>query len=507
MKIKNMIYPAVAGLSLALLATGCSLDYDPLDTYSDVTEGVDDSKEGEEVVFKDRASVESAMTALYKKITDQQEHWYLDQLLIADSHADNAYVGTTGAEVVPYEDNSIEGSNSVVKRDWDRFLGDAAQATKLIQNIDKVGDNSLSAAEINSYSAQAKIFRAMIWFDMVRLWGTIPVITTSAGDITAENVEEMYVAYFPEQNTPQEAYAAIEADLLFAAQYAPDVNQADKTLFTKGVAHAFLAKIYAEKYLRDYDKVIQYADLCAADGYDLVEDYSTLFAVDPVSFEPQRNTKEAILEGHFVTGSGNWCSWMFGAPVDNPNLNFSWAKWVTPSRDLTRLFNQNGDTKRYNEAVAFYPCTWSNYYPADNYAFMNKCRSSYSSLIKCRYADILLLKAEALIQKGDLAGGAAIIDRIRQRAGILPLQADKKSSQEALLNALLDERRMELAFEGQRWFDLCRLDKVEEVMNAVYAKDPGRHAQRAPFNQYSYLLPIPQGAIDQNSNLKQNPGY
>ena len=79
MKIKNMIYPAVAGLSLALLATGCSLDYDPLDTYSDVTEGVDDSKEGEEVVFKDRASVESAMTALYKKITDQQEHWYLDQ--------------------------------------------------------------------------------------------------------------------------------------------------------------------------------------------------------------------------------------------------------------------------------------------------------------------------------------------------------------------------------------------------------------------------------------------
>ena len=178
MKIKNMIYPAVAGLSLALLATGCSLDYDPLDTYSDVTEGVDDSKEGEEVVFKDRASVESAMTALYKKITDQQEHWYLDQLLIADSHADNAYVGTTGAEVVPYEDNSIEGSNSVIKRDWDRFLGDAAQATKLIQNIDKVGDNSLSAAEINSYSAQAKILRAMIWFDMVRLWGTIPVITT-----------------------------------------------------------------------------------------------------------------------------------------------------------------------------------------------------------------------------------------------------------------------------------------------------------------------------------------
>ena len=142
-----------------------------------------------------------------------------------------------------------------------------------------------------------------------------------------------------------------------------------------------------------------------------------------------------------------------------------------------------------------------------NYAFMYKCRSSYSSIIKCRYADILLLKAEALLQKGDLSGAADIIDRIRQRSGLRKLDTTTRSSYDSLLKAYLDERRMELAMEGQRWFDLCRLDKVEEVMNAVYAKDSGRHAQRSPFNQYSYLLPIPQGAIDQNSNLQQNPGY
>lgn len=76
-----------------------------------------------------------------------------------------------------------------------------------------------------------------------------------------------------------------------------------------------------------------------------------------------------------------------------------------------------------------------------------------------------------------------------------------------MINALLDERRMELAMEGQRWFDLCRLDKVEEVMNAVYSKDSGRHAQRSPFTEFSYKMPIPQSAIDQNDNLVQNPGY
>ena len=66
---------------------------------------------------------------------------------------------------------------------------------------------------------------------------------------------------------------------------------------------------------------------------------------------------------------------------------------------------------------------------------------------------------------------------------------------------------LELAFEGQRWFDLVRLDKVEEVMNAVYAKDSGRKAQIYTFDKNSYRLPIPQSVIDANDKIHQNPGY
>lgn len=140
---------------------------------------------------------------------------------------------------------------------------------------------------------------------------------------------------------------------------------------------------------------------------------------------------------------------------------------------------------------------------------MYKCRSAFNSIIYLRYADILLLKAEAKImgEAPDLNGAADIIDRIRNRAGLGKLPQSTRSSKEALLQAYMDERRMELAFEGQRWYDLCRLNKVEEVMNAVYAKDSGRHAQENLFNENSYLLAIPQGAIDQNENLIQNPGY
>jgi hypothetical protein len=76
-----------------------------------------------------------------------------------------------------------------------------------------------------------------------------------------------------------------------------------------------------------------------------------------------------------------------------------------------------------------------------------------------------------------------------------------------MIDALLKERRLELAFEGQRWFDLVRLDKVEEVMNAVYAKDSGRKAQVYAFDKNSYRLPIPQSVIDANDKIQQNPGY
>jgi hypothetical protein len=76
-----------------------------------------------------------------------------------------------------------------------------------------------------------------------------------------------------------------------------------------------------------------------------------------------------------------------------------------------------------------------------------------------------------------------------------------------MLNALLKERRMELAFEGQRWFDLVRLDKVESVMNAVYSKDSGRRTRQEAFTENSYRLPIPLRVLQANSNMVQNKGY
>lgn len=507
----------ILSILFACLLASCSLDYDPVGIYSDVTEGVE--TDSVRIAFKDKAAVLSHRQTLLNLFKNGQEHWYVDMLLLSESHSDNAYAGAPNAETTPFEVNSIEGSNTNMKRDWNGHMANIAHANRMIVNIDKVPDPSLTEAERIQYKAEAKILRAMIYFDMVRIWGNVPLITTIAGDITSETIAEVYPAYFPPQTDALTIYTQIEEDLLEGLQYAPNNNPEDKAQFSKSVARALLAKVYAEKPLRDYDKVIKYADELAADGFALVDDFSDLFEVvltdpnlppsqqNPAIEAKARNTKESIFEAQFFPGNTNWATWMFGRKLDDWTFYFTWAKWITPSRDLIRAFNSEQGDKRYDQTVVFYECEWSIYYPMNNYAFMYKCRSAYNSIIKMRYADILLLKAEALIQKGDYGGAAQIINQTRRRAGLSNLPTSASASKESILNAYLKERRLELALEGQRWFDLVRLDKVEEVMNAVFDKDEGRPAQVYPYTSLSYLLPIPQDVMDQNPNLVQNPGY
>lgn len=507
----------ILSIIIATFLASCSLDYDPLDTYSDVTEGVEE--DSIPVAFKDKAAVLSHRQMLLDLFKNGQEHWYLDMLLLSESHSDNAYAGAPGSETTPFEVNSIEGSNTNLRRDWNGHMGNVAQANKMIVYVDSVNDNTLTEAERKQFKAEAKILRAMIYFDMVRIWGNVPLVTTVAGDITSETIEDVYPAYFPPQTDALTIYKQIEQDLLEGLPDAPDNNPQDKTQLSKSVARALLAKVYAEKPLRDYDKVIQYANELADDGFDLVDNFSDLFAVNlndptlPPSQENKavdaklRNSKETIYEAQFFPGNANWVTWMFGRPLDDWTFYFTWTKWITPSRDLIRAFQSENGDKRYEETVVYYKCDWSIYYPADNYAFMYKCRSAYNSIIKLRYADILLLKAEALIDKGDYNGAAQIINQTRRRAGLQDLPPAATASKDAIMKAYLKERRLELAMEGQRWFDLVRLDKVEEVMNTIFDKDEGRPAQVYPYTQLSYILPIPQDVIDQNPNLVQNPGY
>ena len=426
-------------------------------------------------------------------------------LLIGDSHSDNAYAGTTGAEVVPFETNSIDGSNTVLQRDWERYQEDIAQSNVLVSGLrNLIEEGKVNATEGRQWQAEGRLFRAIAMFAMARLWGSFPVVTEIAKTITSKNIEEVWPTYFPPRTTPEECYAQIISDLEFAAANAPDFNGADRTVLSKTVALAMLAKVYAEKPVQDYNKVIEYANLVKlAPGLELEPDYATLWGYDEEKKDcVKRNTSEGILEVHYTTGNGNWETWMYGRQLDDWDFYFTWAKWITPSRDLISDFEKEGDEVRFNESVVYYECTWSNYYPAAHYPFMYKCRSSYQNRYKLRLADIMLLQAEAYAYLGKNSEAASLVNEIRNRVGLAPVDASGD-----MIETVLHERRLELAFEGQRWFDLCRNGKVEKYMNAVYAKDSGRLPQKRLFDANSYLLPVPQKALDENVNLEQNPGY
>jgi hypothetical protein len=495
-------------LGTVALFGSCSLDLEPISTPTELTEGK--PSDTATAVLKDKAAAAAQLTNLYELFRGRQEYSHLDLLAEADAHSDNAYGGGDGAEPKPFEKNGVDPTDYILSRDWSCYLEDIAQSNVLINGVAQLHDaGKLSDAEYHSYKAQGEIFRAIRMFNMARLWGSFPVITTIAKSITYENIDEVYPTYYPPRSTQEECYKQILADLSDAEKYAPDFSSSDRTLMTKTVAQAMLAKVYAEKPVQDYAKVIEYAEkVRSAAGLALEPEYSTLFGWDAAKNDcVKRNTSEGILEVHWFNGSGNWESWMFGRCLEDYDYYFTWVKWITPSRDLIRDFTEEGDTTRLNQSVVYYSCTWSDYYPASHYPFMYKMRSGYNSLYMLRLADILLMEAEAYAYQGNISKSAELVNMVRERAKLKDLTSDKTANKEAMIEAVLHERRLELAFEGQRWFDLVRNGKVEEYMNTVNSRDSGRLKQVRAFDANTYLYPIPQTALDENVNLVQNPGY
>lgn len=346
---------------------------------------------------------------------------------------------------------------------------------------------------------------------MVRLWGDIPLVTEKTPDVTADNIEEVYLKLFPPRDPLDKVYKKIIDDLEIAATDAPEVSPQNKFLLSKAVANALLAKVYAEKPVRDYKKVVEYCKKVQDAGFSLVENYDDLFNFDKNTKDAKlRNSSESIFEITFPAGSTNWVWMMFGLNEADPNSVYDWAKWITPSRDLIAAFQKENDIIRMNASIKWGNPPWSIHYPSSHYPFMYKMRSNLNSIIKIRLADILLLKAEAYANLGDnpenLAEAAKLVNQVRTRAKLNNLPASVTSSKEEMKNAVLNERRLELAFEGHRWFDLVRADKAISVLNTLNQRDEGR-IQMLPLTEETILLPIPQEAIDKNPSLTQNKGY
>lgn len=504
--MKKIIFYIAAAACLASMSS-CVLDLYPRTSFNEGNVTVTDDEETSESQYTSRADMLGLRDAIYNNyVRNIQEAGYQDWLVYSECRADNAYCGSPSTgEIAAIEGNNVDGENKNVTRDWTYFLNQVSNANQIICNIDRIKetDASMTQTEHDEWKSEALCWRAYNLYCMSQLWGDIPVVTTIPPAITAENIEEVYDEYFPARTPRAEVYDQIIEDLTYACQYAPDPDPANKGVFSKGFAYGLLARVYAEAPRQDWAKV---AECCAAveafTAYSLCENYGDLWAYDDNN--AVHHTSESIFEVPYSRESGNWVWMMFHRNYYNPDDSYTWAKWITPSRDLIAAYEEAGDTERMNASIIWDECTWSNYYPRDNYAFMHKCPTNASSIILMRLGEIYLLHAEALAMTGDLAGATEYVNKTRTRAKLAPISAP--AGQDAMIDAVLDERRLELAFEGFRFFDLVRHGKAAEVHDAMPLED-SYWQTRYPLTEETILMPIPTTQMDNNPNLEQNPGY
>lgn len=499
------IYSILALASLIVLSS-CELNLYPETGYNEGNVKVDE--EAGESQYSTREDMKGLRDAIYSSWTkDIQEKGYLDWLVYTECRADNAYGGNPGTgELMAIEANQQDGENKNVVRDWDWYQGQVSNCNNIICNIDRIkeADPTMTDKEYREWKSEAYCWRAWNLFQMSYIWGDIPLVNTIPPAITAENIEEVYDDYFPARTARADIYTQIISELEFACKNAPDTDPANKHLFTKAFAHGMLARIYAEATLQDWSKVAEHCAAVESFGYKLVDDYGQMWAYDEA--DAVRNTSESIFEITWTKSNGNWVWMMFHRNAYNPDDSYSWIKWITPSRDLIAAYEAEGDMERMNGCIVFDEAIWSNYYPGDNYPFMHKVPTNASSIILMRLGEIYLLHAEALAMTGDLAGATQYVNKIRERAGLKAVSAP--SSQEAMIDVILHERRLELAFEGFRFYDLLRhgFERTKAIHDAMPQEDP-YWQPRFPLTEETVYMPIPQTALDVNPSLVQNAGY
>lgn len=436
-----------------------------------------------EEAFVDLEGAEKLLAGAYGGMYNNTHIW--DFMLNGDVIADNSYAGGDNPAMFQMDEFRVNSTNEVLERDWAELYSQIKNANEVLENIPLIQDPELDKGDRRSQMlGEAAGIRAYLYLYLVRLWGEIPIVLK-----TPSNQEEMQVP----KSSVDAVYAQIIKDLEYALANTR-TTAPNKGIFTKGVANALLAKVYATKANPDWAKVNQYADAVIGGGYSLFGNYDGLFT------GTNKNNSESIWEMQFDGGNGanRRSNWMPSVIV-----GAGWKKFCTPTNDLAAAFDAEGDQVRKNSSIKFLNVAtegWSDtFWPKTQYPYINKYRKDdQTNIYMLRLADIILLKAEALNELG--AGGWAqakpLVDQIRNRVnlGVTPA-----ADQAAMRLAIEKERRLELAFEGHRWYDLVRTNRAIAVMNAQ--KDGSGASLNYNLTPGKILLPMSQKEIDRNTAI------
>ena len=442
-----------------------------------------------------------ATNAVYNHLRDWQVHVfsYIGMTDIVSDDADKGSTPTDGNFLLDVENFTFDANNVAMNTVWRGYYQGIYRANLAIKNIPAIEMRENLKARL---IGENKFLRAYFYFNLVRWFGDLPLITHP---LTTDEYKQARVP-------AAVVYAQIEQDLLDAIPVLPKRSgyaAADRGRVTEGAARAMLAKVYlfqddfinAEKYAlevinsNEYSLIPQYSRIFLPEGENGPE---SVFEVLAVSLET-RGGGTQYNEGQGVRGTPN-LGWGFNRPSDNLVASFEPGD---PRREATVLYvgevlpdgsgrvedNPAMLNERYNQKA------WVPRHPGGN-------GNGPGNIRLFRYADVLLIAAEALNENGKPADALTQLNRVRARArgNSATLLPDVTTTDQVQLRQLIwRERRSELAMEQHRWFDLLRQKRAAQVMQAV-----GKNFQVGKHE----LFPIPQTEIDlSGGTLVQNPGY
>lgn len=386
--------------------------------------------------------------------------------VMGDFRADNAKMFEE-----PYP--AFDRFNSDLTIMEDQFFGPFYTALyKSIISANNVIINSSDATLVGA----AKFLRGLSYFKLVQVFGDVTIIldTPDIGDIPSFDLT---------RQPASEVYNNVIIPDLQDAIAAMDNSEIANGRASRIAAQALLGKVYVQRgdFANAEPHLAAVLNRAAAAGISLQDNYGDIFSVDnelnsEIIFATQ--VSSSVVDEYGFT---EFWDWYGGRDTKAP---------FPLDADLVAAFEANGevaDTLR-RAVVIDEELMVSPKYPQSGGADFD--------WIELRLADVLLLYAETLNENGaSPAEALALLDPIRTRAGLAPLDPAVLTTQAAVREAILDERRLELAFEGQRWFDLVRTGTVDAEMG-----------QEINSNYYVFPVPVSE-VLASGGEITQNPGY
>jgi hypothetical protein len=496
---KNLIFLLVLGGSAL---AGCKKDF--LDLSPQATSSAAS-------FFQNQSQVEQAVNGAYAPLRDltNLEYWVYGEMR-ADNTSFQYNTADRGQEAQrEFVDEFLVSANSEsVQSYWQGSYRGISRCNDVLGHVEAVG---MPDEKKNQYIGEVKFLRAWYYYNLVRQYGGVP--------LRLESVASPAEAKSTGRATLEATYAQIVADLTDATAKLPAkaaYPAADAGRATKGAATALLASVYLTR--KDYPNALTQLRAVSGAGYSLLSSYRSVF--DPAN----KNNAESIFEVQYL-GSQPALSSNFTytfAPYTSGNLVTGDAAtrtlnggsgWNIPTPEIINAYETGDLRKEASLALGYKDATGAfvaqPYVSKYNFGIAAPGRTDTNFPV-LRYADVLLMQAEALNEQSYVAGGEAFtaLNQVRHRAGLPDKTPASLSTQAQFREAVLQERRVELAFENQRWYDLVRTGRAIEVLNAQGVLEKARKsfltAAAYQVTPAKILLPIPQYEVTLD-NLEQNP--